>query len=176
MSAFNHNIKLIRALTKKKQPAFAELIKSNKSNIKTWETTETLPTDVLIYSRLAEIAGVTEHDIKTKKLTEKDINIKVEKVEQESTVSQSKYLQLLESNDRFFKNEYAQMLLSLKELIGLSKKQEALLKLNLQHVGAVEALQKGVEPEVIQEQINIQIADMGPSEETDNDAYNHGKP
>jgi hypothetical protein len=50
------------------------------------------------------------------------------------------------------------------------------LKLNLQHVGAVEALQKGVEPEVVQEQINIQIADMGPSEEMDNDDYSHGKP
>lgn len=78
--------------------------------------------------------------------------------------SHDKYIELLEGNDRFFKNEYAQMLLSLKELIGLSKKQEALLKLNLQHVGAVEALQQGMEPEVIQEQINIQIADIEPSE------------
>jgi hypothetical protein len=83
-----------------------------------------------------------------------------------------KYIALLENNDKFFKNEYAQMLLSLKELIGLNKKQEALLKLNLQHVGAVEALQKGVEPEVVQEQINNQIADMGASEETDNDVDN----
>lgn len=80
------------------------------------------------------------------------------------------YVSLLESNDKFFKHEYAQMLLSLKELIGLSKKQEALLKLNLQHVGAVEALQQGVEPEVIQEQINIQIADIGPSDEMGSDA------
>jgi hypothetical protein len=86
------------------------------------------------------------------------------------------YLKLLEDNDRFFKNEYAQMMLSLKELIALGRKQEALLKLNLQHIGAVEALQKGVEPEVVQEQINIQIADMGPSEEMDNDDYSHGKP
>jgi hypothetical protein len=83
-----------------------------------------------------------------------------------------KYVSLLENNDRFFKNEYAQLLSSLNKLIDLSKKQEALLKLNLQHVGAVEALQKGVEPEVVQEQINIQIADMGASEETDNDADN----
>lgn len=172
MGAFNHNIKLIRALTRKKQPEFAELIKSNKSNIKTWETTETSPTDVLIYNRIAELAGVTVNDLRNKKLTEKDINLKVEKVEHDSTKVDNKYLQLLESNDRFFKNEYAQMLLSLRELIGLSKKQEALLKLNLQHVGAVEALQKGVEPDVVQEQINIQIAEMGTSEETDNDDDN----
>jgi len=172
MSAFNHNIKLIRALTGKKQPEFAELIKSNKSNIKTWETTETLPTDVLIYSRLAELAGVSVYDLKNKPLTEKDISLKVEKVEHKSDSIQTKYLQLLESNDKFFKSEYAQMLLSLRELIGLSKKQEALLKLNLQHVGAVEALQKGVEPDVVQEQINIQIADIEPFEGTDNDADN----
>jgi transcriptional regulator with XRE-family HTH domain len=86
------------------------------------------------------------------------------------------YVSLLESNDRFFKNEYAQLLISLNKLIDLSKKQEALLKLNLQHVGAVEALQKGVEPEVVQEQINIQIADMGPSEEMDNDADSQDRP
>lgn len=171
MSAFNHNIKLIRALTKKKQPEFAELIKSNKSNVKTWETTETLPTDILIYTRLAEIAGVTVNDIKNKPLTEKDINLKVEKVEHaKGNSDNSNYIKLLESNDRFFKNEYAQMLLSLRELIGLSKKQEALLKLNLQHVGAVEALQQGVDPEVVQEQINIQIAEMASSGEMDNDA------
>lgn len=81
MSAFNHNIKLIRALTGKKQPDFAELIKSNKSNVKTWETTETLPTDVLIYNRLAELAGVTVNDIKNKMLSEKDITLSVEKVD-----------------------------------------------------------------------------------------------
>jgi transcriptional regulator with XRE-family HTH domain len=79
------------------------------------------------------------------------------------------YVSLLESNDQFFKQEYAQMLLSLRELIGLSKRQEALLKLNLQHVGAVEAFQKGVEADVVQEQINIQIAEMASFGETDND-------
>ena len=82
---------------------------------------------------------------------------------------QDKYLMLLEDNDRFFKNEYAQLLSSLNKLIDLGKKQEALLKLNLQHVGAVEALQQGVDPEVVQEQINIQIAEMVSSGETGND-------
>jgi hypothetical protein len=86
MSAFNHNIKLIRALTGKKQLAFAELIKSNKSNIKTWETTDTLPTDILIYRRLADLAGVSEHDIRNKALTEKDITLKVDKVDESNSV------------------------------------------------------------------------------------------
>jgi hypothetical protein len=173
MSAFKDNIKLIRALTGKKQPAFARLIKSNTSNVKTWETTETLPTDPLIYTRLAGIAGVTVHDLKNKTLSENEINIKVDKVDFDAqTGQQTKYMKLLESNDQFFKNEYAQMLLSLKELIGLSKKQKALLKLNLQHVGAVEALQKGVEPDVVQEQINTQISEIGPSDEMDNDVDN----
>jgi len=82
------------------------------------------------------------------------------------------YISLLESNDRFFKHEYAQMLLSLRELIGLSKKQEELIKLNLEHIGTVEALQKGIDPDVVHEQINNQIADMGPSEEMGNDGHN----
>jgi len=168
MNAFNHNIKLIRALTKKKQPEFARLIKSNTSNIKTWETTETLPTDVLIYSRLAELAGVSENDLKTKKLSEKDIILNVEKVD-EKIEKGSSYLKLLESNDQFFKNEYSQLLLSLNKLINLHRKQEALIKLNLEHVGTVEALQKGIEPEVVHEQINNQIAELGTSEQTDND-------
>jgi transcriptional regulator with XRE-family HTH domain len=86
------------------------------------------------------------------------------------------YVALLESNDKFFKHEYAQMMLSLKELIALCRKQEALIKLNLQHTGAVEALQKGVEPEVVQEQINNQIADIEPYEEMDIDADSQDKP
>lgn len=82
--------------------------------------------------------------------------------------NQDKYIKLLEGNDNFFKNEYAQMLASLKELIGLSMKQEALLKLNLQHVGVVEALQKGEDVDGIQAQINNQIAEIGPYEQKDN--------
>lgn len=86
MSAFNRNIRLIRALTGLKQPEFAELIKSNKSNIKTWETTETLPTDVLIYTRLADLAGVPVSDLKNKILTEKEITLKVEKVDELNSI------------------------------------------------------------------------------------------
>jgi transcriptional regulator with XRE-family HTH domain len=84
----------------------------------------------------------------------------------------SGYVALLESNDKFFKHEYAQMLLSLNKLIDLGKRSEALIKLNLEHTGNVEALQRGVDPEVIHEQINNQIADMGPSDEKGNDVDN----
>lgn len=87
-----------------------------------------------------------------------------------STDYQDKYIKLLEGNDSFLKNEYSQLLLSLNKLIDLNKKQEALLKLNLQHVGAVEALQQGVDPDVVQEQINIQIAEMVSFDHMDNDA------
>lgn len=82
------------------------------------------------------------------------------------------YLNLLEENDRFFKSEYAQMLVSLNKLIGLGMKQEALIKLNLQHTGVVEALQKGEDVDEIQAQINSQIAEIGPYEQRDSDDGN----
>lgn len=87
-----------------------------------------------------------------------------------NSTNSNPYLKLLEENDRFFKNEYSKILSSLERLIGLGMKQEALIKLNLEHTGNVEALQKGVEPEVVHEQINNQIAELGASGETDNDA------
>lgn len=79
------------------------------------------------------------------------------------------YVTLLESNDQFFKREYAQLLISLNKLIDLGKRSEALIKLNLEHIGNVEAIQKGVSPEEIHEQINNQIVEMGPSEQMGND-------
>lgn len=84
MSAFNYNIKLIRSLTEKNQKDFATLIKSKESNIKTWETTKSLPRQQAIYRRIADIAGVTIDDIKNKKLEEKDIDLKVEIVEKDN--------------------------------------------------------------------------------------------
>ena len=84
MRAFNYNIKLIRSLTGKNQKDFARLIKSKESNIKTWEPTKSAPRNQIIYSRIAELASVAVEDVKTKKLEEKDINIKVEIVEDES--------------------------------------------------------------------------------------------
>lgn len=84
----------------------------------------------------------------------------------------NKYLLLLEENDRFFKTQYHNILVSLSKLIEIGKRSEELIKLNLEHTGTVEALQKGVDPDVVHEQINIQIAELGASEETGNDGRN----
>lgn len=82
------------------------------------------------------------------------------------------YLRLLEDNDRFFKKEYALLLTSLNKLIDLGMKQEALIKLNLQHTGIVEALQKGEDIDEVQAQINNQISEIEPYEQKDNDGGN----
>ena len=84
--------------------------------------------------------------------------------------SDNKYLKLLEENDRFFKTQYHAILSNLSRLVEIGKRSEELIKLNLEHIGTVEALQKGVDPDVVHEQINIQIAELGASEETGNDA------
>lgn len=167
MSAFKHNLKLIRSLTKKTQKEFAELIKSNESNIKTWENKKkkTLPVDAMIYETIAEIAGISVEMLTTQTLGRNEININVEKVDKDD----NKYIQLLESNDRFFKGEFSKITSSLEKLIGLGMKQEALIKLNLQHMGIVEALQKGENVDDIQAQINNQISEIGPYEQKDND-------
>lgn len=68
------------------------------------------------------------------------------------------YIKLLEDNDRFFKTEYHNLLLSLNKLMEIGTRSEELIKLNLEHIGNVEALQKGVDPEIVHEQINNQIA------------------
>lgn len=89
-----------------------------------------------------------------------------------NSTNSNPYLKLLEDNDRFFKNEYAVLLASLNKLIGLGMKQEALIKLNLQHTGVIEALQKGEDVDEIQAQINSQIAEIGPYEQRDSDDGN----
>lgn len=86
--------------------------------------------------------------------------------------SLDKYMRLLEGNDQFFKTEYAKILSSLEQLIGLGQKQEALIKLNLQHTGVVEALQKGEDVDEIQAQINNQISEIGPYKQKGNDDDN----
>ena len=82
MLQINTNIKLIRELSRLKQEDFARLIKTNLSNLKTYETTEVRPkADVL--ARIADLAGITVDDL-DRKLTHKDLKLdamKVEKVE-----------------------------------------------------------------------------------------------
>lgn len=86
--------------------------------------------------------------------------------------NQDKYLKLLEENDRFFKTQYHGILTSLSKLIEIGRRSEELIKLNLEHTGTVEALQKGVDPDVVHEQINNQIAELGASEEMGNGGHN----
>lgn len=80
-----------------------------------------------------------------------------------------KYIALLESNDRFFKQEIPKLFSSLERIMVQGERLESLIKLNLEHTGNVEAMQREVEPEAIHEQINNQIAEMGPSSGTGND-------
>ena len=79
----NRNIKLIRELSGKKQSEFAELIKTNLSNLKTYENSDVRPKANVI-AAISDLTGVTVDDLDNKKLTHKDICFKpveVEKVE-----------------------------------------------------------------------------------------------
>lgn len=101
MNAFNHNIKLIRGLTNKNQKDFATLIKTKESNVKTWETTKSLPRAQAIYRRIADLAGIQVDDIKSKKLKEGDIKIKVEIVEDDGPlISPRGYIKELQEDKR----------------------------------------------------------------------------
>ena len=128
-----------------------------KENIYKWEKGAT-PSDPKEYLKVQEWLNNSENGPN---------NFKEQS--QKIIVDANAYIRLLESNDQFFKNEYAQMLLSLNKLIDLGKKSEALIKLNLQHTGIIEAHQQGVSKDEIQAQINNQIAGIGPSEQKDTD-------
>lgn len=69
----------------------------------------------------------------------------------------------LKSNDAFFKNQYstfnAQVLANLTALQHQAKYLEALVKINLEHTGNIEAHQLGVKAEKIHERINKDILD-----------------
>lgn len=89
----------------------------------------------------------------------KDIGQHLEKVVTTAPRSDhAAYIKLLEENDRFFKTEYHSLLLSLNKLMEIGMRSEELIKLNLEHIGNVEAMQKGVDPGDVHEQINNQIA------------------
>lgn len=81
MSAFNDNIKLIRGLTGLSQKLFAKLIKSNESNIKTYETTGVQCKDFIVLRELTDVASISLEDLKSKQLKATDISINVEKVD-----------------------------------------------------------------------------------------------
>lgn len=81
MSAFNHNIKLIRGLTGLTQHLFAKLIKSKESNVKTYETTEVQCKDFLVLKEITDVAGISLDDLKNKFLEAKDVKINLKMVD-----------------------------------------------------------------------------------------------
>lgn len=87
---------------------------------------------------------------------------------------QDRYTRLLEDNDRFFKTTYSDLMANLGKLFDQSKNLESLIKLNLKHIGTVEALQQGLAPDEIQAQINNEIANE-VLKHTDNAGDNQGK-
>lgn len=70
----NDNIKLIRELSGVKQEDFAKLIKTNLSNLKTYENTDT-KAKAPVLAAIADIAGITVDELEKKKLTHKDVTI-----------------------------------------------------------------------------------------------------
>lgn len=76
-----HNLRLIRLLSRKTQPDFGEMFDATKAMIISYEKGKANP-DGLFLSRVSQYSGVSENDLKHKKLKEEDIKIKkVEKVE-----------------------------------------------------------------------------------------------
>lgn len=88
-------------MSEKNQKDFATLIKTKESNIKTWETTKSIPRSQAIYKRIAGLAGVKVEDIKNKILNEEDIKLKVEIVEDDGPViSPRGYIKELQEDKR----------------------------------------------------------------------------
>lgn len=81
-----------------------------------------------------------------------------------ANVTLQDYIDILKENDKFFKTQFNELMISLTQLHNQGKNLESLVKLNLQHTGAVEAAQKGIAPAEIQEQINNEIADAALSQ------------
>jgi transcriptional regulator with XRE-family HTH domain len=98
MMHFARNIKLIRELSGLTQVEFATVLGTNKSNIKTYETTE-VEAKGLIRRRLAKLAGVPVHYLSEKELTEKDIRLAITKEKYE------KYRGKVESFDQLLDSQ-----------------------------------------------------------------------
>lgn len=70
----NDNIKLIRELSGLTQAEFAKLIKTNVSNLKTYENTNVRPKAFVVFN-VSLIGGVPSEEIENKKLKPEDIKI-----------------------------------------------------------------------------------------------------
>lgn len=82
MLQLNTNIKLIRELSGKGQQEFAKLIKTNVSNLKTYENTDVRP-KANVLAEIADYANITIDDLEKKKLTHKDIKLELKKDEKD---------------------------------------------------------------------------------------------
>lgn len=85
MLQINKNIKLIRELSGKTQKEFAKLIKSNLSNVKTYETSDTRP-KAPVLAAICDFADITLKELEEKELTHKDLPFQVDKVDDPATV------------------------------------------------------------------------------------------
>lgn len=80
MLQINKNIKLIRELSGKKQEDFAKLIKTNLSNLKTYENSSVRPKANVI-AAICDFAGITTEELENKALTHKDVHLEVDIVD-----------------------------------------------------------------------------------------------
>lgn len=84
-----NNIKLIRKLSKLTQTQFGDRFELSEAQVKSYENGRAKPDAFLFLPRLSKYAGVSQEDLTSKKLTEKDISIakeeKGEKVENGSS-------------------------------------------------------------------------------------------
>lgn len=89
MLQLNTNIKLIRELSGEKQLDFAKLIKTNISNLKTYENTDVRP-KAKVLAAIADLAGISMHDLEFKKLTHSDIDFESKKASKDESASKNK--------------------------------------------------------------------------------------
>jgi transcriptional regulator with XRE-family HTH domain len=124
MLQINHNIKLIRELSGKKQAEFAELIKTNVSNLKTYENTDVTP-KANVLAIIAKFAGISLEDLKSKHLTPEDIHFEDEEVDnveerpyKTTGTVQDRYISLLEETVKETKDQRKELQARLDELTG----------------------------------------------------------
>lgn len=139
----NDNIKLIRELSGVKQEDFAKLIKTNPSNLKTYENTNT-KAKAPVLAAIADIAGITVEELKKKKLTHKDVKIVIGQGEKDDKDENSNHKPQEAQHGQDYKDRYLELLEELansngKQLLQLAKMNQALLKTVLRALAAIQA-------------------------------------
>lgn len=157
----NRNIKTIRKLSGLTQAQFAERVGINLASLKNYENTAVCPKLPAVLA-ICQFAGIEPERLTSSEISpsginfclnvdpcdgpgndqeEQDLNINENETGEEPAYSHD-LLKVLQSNDAFFKHQYAafnvQVLANLSLLIDQSKKLETLVKLNLSHVQNIE--------------------------------------